>query len=63
MLPGMHVTIFGRTKATLEEAAEEIRGSCRTGSQEIKSVAVDLSDYSQVRRTHIKILLTFSLPI
>lgn len=46
---GAHVTIFGRTKTALDEAAEDIRRSRLTDSQEIRSVVADLSDRSQVR--------------
>ncbi|KAA8617312.1 FabG Dehydrogenase with different specificities related to short-chain alcohol dehydrogenase [Pyrenophora tritici-repentis] len=45
---GAHVTIFGRSPGPLDDAAEEIRRSCRDSLQKIKAVVVDLSDYVQV---------------
>jgi hypothetical protein len=42
------VTIFGRSLGPLDDAAEEIRQSCRNSLQEIKAVVVELSDYVQV---------------
>ncbi|EDU46129.1 conserved hypothetical protein [Pyrenophora tritici-repentis Pt-1C-BFP] len=46
---GAHVTIFGRSPGPLDDAAEEIRRSCRDSLQKIKAVVVDLSDYVQGR--------------
>ncbi|KAI0096720.1 putative short chain dehydrogenase/ reductase [Nemania sp. FL0031] len=48
---GANITIFARRKGPLEEARKEILASSVNEGQEVKAIALDLSDYKKVRDT------------